>query len=96
MTTLATDPTTDLQAWRTDREATLRQPHGWLSLIGYHALTSAPQSIPGVPGLWWTDGADAFVTTDATDGVTDPQTRDALVGTWRRLIDDATRRAEPA
>ena len=86
MTTLATDPTTDLQAWRTDREATLRQPHGWLSLIGYHALTSAPQTIPGVPGLWWTDGADAFVTTDATDGVTDPQTRDALVGTWRRTV----------
>jgi len=93
MTTLAIDPTADLQRWRTDllrwrtgREAGLRQPHGWLTLIGLHALTATPRSIPGVPGLWWTDGDVALVRTDDADGVTDPQTRDALVGTWQRTV----------
>ncbi|KQS97508.1 DUF1684 domain-containing protein [Cellulomonas sp. Leaf395] len=86
MTTLATDPTIDLQDWRADREAALRQPHGWLSLTGLYALTSEPRTIPGVPGRWWTDGNDALVQTDAADGVTEPQTRDALVGTWQRTV----------
>ena len=92
MTTLATDPTTDLQRrtdlqrWRAGRESGLRQPHGWLSLVGLHALTATPRPVPGVPGLWWTDGADALATTDAADGVTDPETRDPLVGTWHRTV----------
>ena len=72
MTTLAIDPTADLLRWRSDREDVLRAPHGWLSLVGLHALTATPRPVPGVPGLWWTDGTDALVRTDAADGVTDP------------------------
>lgn len=86
MTTLATDPTTDLQRWRTGRESGLRQPHGWLTLVGLHPLTATPRAVPGVPGVWWTGGHDAFARTDAADGVTDPQTRDALEGTWQRTV----------
>ncbi|KQR15960.1 DUF1684 domain-containing protein [Cellulomonas sp. Leaf334] len=86
MTTLAIDPTADLLRWRSDREETLRQPHGWLSLVGLYALTATPRPVPGVPGRWSTDGADALVETDAADGVTDPQSREALVGVWRRTV----------
>ena len=50
MTTLAIDPTADLLRWRSDREDALRQPHGWLSLVGLYALTATPRSIPGCPG----------------------------------------------
>lgn len=86
MTTLAIDPTADLLRWRNEREETLRQPHGWLSLVGLYALTAVPRSIPGVPGRWSTDGSDALVETDAADAVTDPEAREALVGTWRRTV----------
>lgn len=86
MTTLAIDPTADLLRWRSEREEALRQPHGWLSLVGLHALRTAPRPIPGVPGLWSTDGVHALVRTEAADGVTDPQTREALVGAWERTV----------
>lgn len=84
MTALTTDPTTDLQRWRTARETALRQPHGWLSLVGLHALTAAPRSVPGLPGEWWTDGDDAFVRSGA--GLQDPETRAPLDGSWRRTV----------
>ncbi|GEK21098.1 DUF1684 domain-containing protein [Cellulomonas xylanilytica] len=90
MTTLTIDPTADLLAWRSDRESALRQPHGWLSLVGLHALTAAPRAVPGVPGLWSSDGVDAHVQTDAADGVTDPQSREPLVGTWHRTAGEGS------
>ncbi|NUU19750.1 DUF1684 domain-containing protein [Cellulomonas humilata] len=84
MSTLTTDPTTDLLRWRTERETFLRRPHGWLSLVGLHALTATPSTVPGLPGQWWTDGADVFVRAGA--GLTDPETREPLDGTWRRTV----------
>jgi uncharacterized protein (DUF1684 family) len=86
MTITATVPTTDLLRWRTDRESALRQPHGWLSLVGLYALTSSPRPVPGLPGLWWTDGEDAFAQASAADGLSDPTTRDALEGAWQRTV----------
>jgi len=84
MSTLVTEPTTDLLRWRAEREAVLRQPHGRLSLVGLHALTATPRTVPGLPGRWWTDGDDAFV--ESGGGLSDPQTREALEGTWRGTV----------
>ncbi|WP_421733555.1 DUF1684 domain-containing protein [Cellulomonas sp.] len=84
MSTLTTDPTTDLLRWRTERETVLRQPHGWLSLVGLHALTSTPSTVPGLPGQWWTDGDDAFV--QASAGLSHPHTREPLDDTWRGAV----------
>ena len=46
-------------AWHAEREDGLRPPHGWLSLVAYHWLPSAPAALPGVPGLWWADADGA-------------------------------------
>ncbi|MGN0111691.1 MAG: hypothetical protein ACI38P_08565, partial [Cellulosimicrobium funkei] len=46
-------------AWHAEREDGLRPPHGWLSLVAYHALPAEPAALPGVPGLWWADADGA-------------------------------------
>jgi uncharacterized protein (DUF1684 family) len=86
MTIVTADPTTDLLRWRADREAVLREPHGWLSVVALHPLTASPRPVPALPGLWWTDGPDAYVRADAAEGVTDPQTGERLDGTWQRTV----------
>lgn len=45
------------QAWRADREQSLREPTGWLSLVSLTWLDAAPQPVPGFPGLWSARGA---------------------------------------
>lgn len=82
----ADEAVADLRRARAEREAALREPHGWLSLVGLHALTSDPRPVPGVPGIWSTDGEHALVETVAADGVTDPASGDALAGSWRRTV----------
>lgn len=56
----------DWQEFRARREAELASEYGWLTLTGFHWLPSEPSELAGVPGLWSTDGTDAFV--DATPG----------------------------
>lgn len=46
-------------AWHAEREDGLRPPHGWLSLVAYHALPAEPAALPGIPGLWWADADGA-------------------------------------
>jgi len=55
-------------AWHTEREKTLREPHGWLSLTGLHWLTSTPTTYPELPGRWRTvDGHAVELTAMADD-----------------------------
>lgn len=70
----ATPATTDsrveaFERWRTERETTLVEPHGWLSVTGLHWLASGPQQVDGVPGTWSvTDGA-VHLEADGPDGL---------------------------
>lgn len=62
----------DVHAWhefRRAREAELRQPHGWLTLQGFHWLPETPTPLEGVPGRWWSDGEHAHVEAAAGDGL---------------------------
>lgn len=40
------------RAFREEREARLRSPHGWLAVTGLHWLTEVPQRFDDVPGEW--------------------------------------------
>ncbi|MGN7247415.1 DUF1684 domain-containing protein [Janibacter anophelis] len=60
------------QAWqdfRTAREAELVQPHGWLTLRGFHWIPTEPGGLEGLPGTWSTDGQEARVEASAADGL---------------------------
>ncbi|NEW34540.1 DUF1684 domain-containing protein [Nocardia cyriacigeorgica] len=61
MTTGLTSFATDWAAWRTEREAVLRDPLGFLSLTALHWLTDRPERLPGVPGTWWVIEDRVFV-----------------------------------
>ena len=51
-TTENTELTQAWTSWHAEREAVLREPHGWLSLTALHWLTSAPAGYPDLPGSW--------------------------------------------
>lgn len=40
----------EIFAWRAKREADLRRPDGWLSLVGLHWLHPGENRLPGLPG----------------------------------------------
>jgi len=56
-------------AWRAAREGDLAQEHGWLSLTGFAWLPDRPTSLPGLPGLWWTDASGAHVEATVSEGL---------------------------
>lgn len=81
MTTTGADPRTEHTAWRADREETLREPHGWLSLTALHWLTPEEGTIPGLPGTWRVADADhVAITATAADGVVLPAAPEPLDG----------------
>lgn len=45
--------------WHEARERELATTHGWLTLVAYLPLPSAPTAFEGVPGLWWADADGA-------------------------------------
>ncbi|MDP5226575.1 MULTISPECIES: DUF1684 domain-containing protein [Arthrobacter] len=57
------------QRFRSNRDAALASPHGWLTLTSLQWLPDSPAALDGVPGLWWTDGERAFVEAAAEDGL---------------------------
>lgn len=57
------------QQWRQRRENGLRNPLGWLSLIGLHWLGAAPAAFDTVPGRWSVDGDIIVVRARAEDGL---------------------------
>ncbi len=54
--TATVDLTTDWQRWHDEREATLREPHGWLALTALEWLEETPRTIDGLPGTWSAPG----------------------------------------
>ena len=58
------------QRWRESRDRGLRNPRGWLSLIGLHWLGPAPGEFETVPGRWSVDGDIVVLHATAADGLT--------------------------
>jgi uncharacterized protein len=60
----------DWQAWHDEREATLREPHGWLALTALEWLDDTPRAIADLPGTWRAPGDGTVeITATAEDGV---------------------------
>ncbi|NMO89375.1 DUF1684 domain-containing protein [Actinomycetospora sp. TBRC 11914] len=60
----------DWQRWHDEREATLREPHGWLSLTALEWLDETPRAIADLPGTWRAPGDGTVeITASADDGV---------------------------
>lgn len=53
-------------AWRERRLARLREPEGWLALVGLHWLTEGENRVEGLPGVFLVRGGE--VTLRAGDG----------------------------
>ena len=60
----------DWRAWRDQREARLRDPHGWLSITAIHWLTGTPERFADVPGAWCHDERGAVVALDEGESLT--------------------------
>ncbi|GLZ52580.1 DUF1684 domain-containing protein [Actinomycetospora sp. NBRC 106378] len=70
MTSVAEDLTTDWQRWHDEREAMLREPHGWLSLTALEWLDDTARPIADLPGTWRAAGDGTVeITAAAADGV---------------------------
>lgn len=65
-----TDLAADWEAWHAAREATLAEPHGWLSLTALHWLDTTARTLPDLPGTWRATGdSGAEVTAGPADDV---------------------------
>ncbi|GAA2242925.1 DUF1684 domain-containing protein [Herbiconiux moechotypicola] len=51
------EPERDWATWREARLRTVTAPHGIASLTATHWLSPDPQSLDGLDGRWWLDGA---------------------------------------
>jgi hypothetical protein len=93
MNTLETDRLT--QRWnrfRAGRNTSLASAHGWLTLTSFQWLPAAPTALPGVPGLWSSDGTTAFLTAAAGDHLTLVDSGEPVVGTIStELADEQSR-----
>ncbi|GAA4839494.1 DUF1684 domain-containing protein [Actinomycetospora corticicola] len=70
MTTATQDLQTDWQRWHDERETTLREPHGWMSLTALEWLDDSEQVITDLPGTWRAPGDGTVrITAGAADGV---------------------------
>jgi hypothetical protein len=70
--TVTDDSTTllaDWQRWHDDREATLREPHGWLALTALEWLDASPRVVADLPGTWRAagDGSVEIAASEADD-----------------------------
>lgn len=88
---MSTAPTALLERWqrfRTNRNAALATPHGWLTLTSFQWLESQPAGVELVPGLWSTDGTTATLTAVAEDGLTLVETGETVAGTITATLAD--------
>ncbi|MFF8832753.1 DUF1684 domain-containing protein [Streptomyces sp. NPDC015131] len=68
---MSSDPRADWTRWHEGRTASVRAPHGPLSLTATHWLSDYPDGrIPAVPGIWREDGDQVVLTAAAADGLT--------------------------
>jgi hypothetical protein len=56
------------RAWRERREAKLREPEGWLSLIGLHWLAPGENRVEGLPGVFTLRDGQVTLRAEAADG----------------------------
>lgn len=66
-TTERTDLVTEWNAWHAERERTLAEPHGWLSLTGLFWLDTAARAYAELPGTWRATGDGGVEITSAPD-----------------------------
>lgn len=64
---MSDDAVQQWQKFRDARIAELTQPHGWLTLLGFHWLPESPELLDGLPGVWSTDGTNAYLDAEAAD-----------------------------
>ncbi|GAA4782457.1 DUF1684 domain-containing protein [Actinomycetospora chlora] len=69
MTAGTVDLAQEWRAWHAEREDTLREPHGWLSLTGLHWLDGEPRAYQDLPGTWRASEGGAEITATAAHGV---------------------------
>lgn len=58
------------RTWHERRVGALREPFGWLSLVGLHWLEQGPNRIPGLPGTFVVEGAAVRLAAAPGDGWT--------------------------
>ncbi len=77
------------ERFRTGRNASLTDAHGWLSLTSFQWIPAAPSAVAGVPGLWSSDGTTASLTASAEDHLTLVESGEPVVGTiYVELVDE--------
>ena len=60
--TVVSDLEQDWDTWHAARERDLDTDYGWLSVVAFDWLPPAPGSIEGLPGKWWADERQGYVT----------------------------------
>ncbi|GAA2796830.1 DUF1684 domain-containing protein [Kribbella solani] len=53
--TVVSDLEQDWHTWHAARERDLDTDYGWLSIVAFDWLSSAPTGLQGLPGQWWAD-----------------------------------------
>lgn len=69
------------ERFRTGRNTSLADDHGWLTLTSFHWLPSSPTTLAGVPGLWSFEGTTASLTATAEENLTLVESGETVVGT---------------
>lgn len=69
------------ERFRTGRNASLTDAHGWLSLTSFQWLPATPSPLAGVPGLWSFEGTTASLTASAEDHLTLVESGELVAGT---------------
>lgn len=82
------------ERWRSEREAALQAPYGWLSLTGIHWVSASEHTkIPGIPGHWTEENGQVNYHPDPTQAIPTNQ-KGAVVTTvvrhWPYESDAAT------
>ncbi|KZM35546.1 DUF1684 domain-containing protein [Oerskovia enterophila] len=67
--------------WHAERERSLREPHGWLTLTALHWVPESPTTFAGLPGQWWSDAEGVHLRAAAADAIVPAGSQDALRGT---------------
>ncbi|MFF2620570.1 DUF1684 domain-containing protein [Oerskovia jenensis] len=77
----ATSAAAAWSAWHAERERTLREQHGWLTLTTLHWVPESPTAFAGLPGQWWSDADGVHLRAAAADAIVPAGGQDVLRGT---------------
>lgn len=76
------------ERFRTGRNTSLAEPHGWLTLTSLQWLPPVPSRLSGVPGLWSFEGTTATLTAGADDHLTLVESGEPVIGTVTASLAD--------